>query len=272
MQGRLSPSTTGKIQEFPIKTWQDEFEVAARLGLNAIEWTVDFQDYRNNPIFISELNSDLNYLITKNRIHVPSITLDCFVEAPIHAKNELTGLKSEINDLIWVAENIRLQGLNVLVLPIVAEAGAFTEEKMKNLVSLLNGAQSALADLGKKVAIECEFQVPIIKKLLEELDSSVYGINFDMGNSAALGNSAVEEITACRDRIFNVHVKDRILGGKTVPLGHGSVDFDEVSKSLQDIGYMGNMIMQAARDFNRPEIQVISEYISFCKDLGWVND
>ena len=126
MQGRLSPSTTGKIQEFPIKTWQDEFEVAARLGLNAIEWTVDFQDYRNNPIFISELNSDLNYLITKNRIHVPSITLDCFVEAPIHAKNELTGLKSEINDLIWVAENIRLQGLNVLVLPIVAAAGAFT--------------------------------------------------------------------------------------------------------------------------------------------------
>ena len=143
---------------------------------------------------------------------------------------------------------------------------------MKNLVSLLNGAQSALADLGKKVAIECEFQVPIIKKLLEELDSSVYWINFDMGNSAALGNSAVEEITACRDRIFNVHIKDRILGGKTVPLGNGSVDFDEVSKSLQDIGYMGNMIMQAASDFNRPEIQVISEYISFCKDLGWVND
>jgi hexulose-6-phosphate isomerase len=93
-----------------------------------------------------------------------------------------------------------------------------------------------------------------------------------MGNSAALGNSAVEEITTCKDRIFNVHIKDRILGGKTVPLGQGSVDFEEVSKSLQDIGYVGNMIMQAARDFNRPEAQVISEYISFCRELGWVND
>jgi hexulose-6-phosphate isomerase len=159
-----------------------------------------------------------------------------------------------------------------LVLPIVAEAGAFTKEKMKNLVLLLNGAQSAIADLGKKVAIECEFNVPIIKNLLEELDPSVYGVNFDMGNSAALGNSAVEEINACRDRIFNVHIKDRILGGKTVPLGKGSVDFEEVSRSLRDIGYKGNMILQAARDFNRPEAQVISEYISFCRKLGWVND
>lgn len=271
MQGRLSPSTTGKIQEFPIETWQGEFEVAARLGVYAIEWTVDFQDYRSNPIFVSDLNSKLMSLILENGIHVPSITLDCFVEAPIHAMNELTGLKSEIKDLIWVAENIQIPGLNILVLPIVAEAGAFTEEKLTNLVSLLNGAESAIADLGKKVAIECEFQVPTIKKLLEELDPSVYGVNFDMGNSAALGNSAVEEITACKDRIFNVHIKDRILGGKTVPLGQGSVNFQEVSKSLQDIGYTGNMIMQVARDFNRPEVQAISEYISFCRELGWVN-
>lgn len=272
MQGRLSPSTTGKIQEFPIKTWQDEFEIVAGLGLRAIEWTVDFQDYRNNPIFTSEFNSELMNLINEHRMQIPSITLDCFVEAPIHAKNEITGLKSEVKDLIWVAENIRIPGLNILVLPIVAEAGAFTEEKMENLVSLLNSAESALADLGKKVAIECEFHVPTIRKLLEELDPSVYGVNFDMGNSAALGNNAAEEIMACGDRIFNVHIKDRILGGKTVPLGQGSVNFQEVSKSLQDIGYMGNMIMQAARDFNRPEAQVISEYISFCRELGWVND
>jgi len=87
-----------------------------------------------------------------------------------------------------------------------------------------------------------------------------------------MGHSAKEEIAACGKRIFNVHIKDRILGGKTVPLGQGSVDFTEVSKSLQDIGYAGNMIMQAARDFNRPEAQVISEYVSFCRELGWVND
>ena len=138
MQGRLSPSTSGKIQEFPIQTWQDEFEMAAGLGLKAIEWTVDFLDYRSNPIFISELNSKLANLINEHSMHIPSITLDCFIEAPIHAKNELTGLKSEIKDLIWVAENIRMPGLNILVLPIVAEAGAFTEEKMKNLVLQLN--------------------------------------------------------------------------------------------------------------------------------------
>jgi L-ribulose-5-phosphate 3-epimerase len=272
MQGRLSKSISGKVQEFPSQTWENEFELANKVGVKAIEWTVDHKNYRSNPIFNKKLAPKIIEMSKQSQISIPSITLDCFVEAPIHAINEITGLKSNFEDLIWVVNNICLQDLNTLVLPIVAEAGDFDKVKLKNLIDTLTKTGEKIAGLGKRIAIECEFEIPLIAKLLDALDPEIFGINFDMGNSAAMGHSAKEEIAACGNRIFNVHIKDRILGGKTVPLGQGSVDFKEVAKSLQDIGYAGNMIMQAARDFNRPEAQVISEYISFCRELGWVND
>lgn len=269
MQGRLSKSLSGKIQEFPFGTWDSEFMLANEIGLKAIEWTVDHEDYRSNPIFDKKLAPKIIEVVERSKVSIPSITLDCFVIAPIHSVNEITGLRSNFEDLVWVAKNICIQEINTLVLPIVAEAGEFGKEKLNHLIDALTKTGEKIAGFGKRIAIECEFEIPLIVELLNALDPQVFGINFDMGNSAAMGHSAKEEIAACGNRIFNVHIKDRFLGGKTVPLGNGSVDFEEVSRSLREIGYEGNMIIQAARDFDRPETQVISEYISFCRELGW---
>ena len=46
-----------------------------------------------------------------------------------------------------------------------------------------------------------------------------------MGNSASLGYDAQEEIDLLGNKIINVHIKDRIRSGTTVPLGTGDTDF-----------------------------------------------
>ena len=48
-------------------------------------------------------------------------------------------------------------------------------------------------------------------------------------------------------RILNVHVKDRKLGGTTVPLGTGDADLPKVLSLLVARGYRGNFILQTAR-------------------------
>ena len=272
MQGRLSKSLSGKVQEFPSQTWENEFELANKVGVKAIEWTVDYENYRSNPIFDKKLASKIIEVSEQSEVSIPSITLDCFVEAPIHATNVITGLKSDFEDLIWVVNNICLQGLNTLVLPIVAEAGDFDKVKLNNLIDTLTRTGEKIAGLGKRIAIECEFEIPLIAELLDALDPQIFGINFDMGNSAAMGHGAKEEIAACRNRIFNVHIKDRLLNGKTVPLGSGSVDFKEVADGLNEIKYSGNMILQAARSFVLPEVDEVANYVKFCEGLGWGND
>jgi len=272
MQGRLSKSLSGKVQEFPSQTWENEFELANKVGVKAIEWTVDYENYRSNPIFDKKLAPRIIEVSEQSEVSIPSMTLDCFVEAPIHAINEITGLKSDFEDLIWVVNNICIQGLNTLVLPIVAEAGDFDKVKLKNLIDTLTKTGEKIAGLGKRIAIECEFEIPLIAELLDALDPQIFGINFDMGNSAAMGHSAKEEIAACGNRIFNVHIKDRPINGKTVPLGSGSVDFKEVADGLNEVKYSGNMILQAARSFVLPEVDEVANYVKFCEGLGWAND
>jgi hexulose-6-phosphate isomerase len=198
--------------------------------------------------------------------------LDCFVDAPIHAVNEITGLRSDFEDLVWVANNICVPGLDTLVLPIVAEAGNFDKVKLQNLIDELNKIGEEIAGLGKRIAIECEFEIPLMADLLDALNPKVFGINFDMGNSAAMGHSAKEEIETCGNRIFNVHIKDRLFNGKTVPLGSGSVNFKEVADGLSEISYGGNMILQAARSFVLSEVDEVANYVKFCEGLGWTND
>jgi hexulose-6-phosphate isomerase len=171
-----------------------------------------------------------------------------------------------------VADNISLPGLNTLVLPIVAEAGNFDKVKLQNLIDALNKIGEEIAGLGKRIAIECEFEIPLMADLLDALNPKVFGINFDMGNSAAMGHSAKEEIETCGNRIFNIHIKDRPLNGKTVPLGSGGVNFKEVAEGLIKIGYKGNMILQAARSFVLPEVDEVANYVKFCEGLGWTND
>ena len=72
-------------------------------------------------------------------------------------------------------------------------------------------------------------------------------VNYDSGNSASLGYDAGEEFAAYGSHIGSVHIKDRVRGGGTVPLGEGNADFPKLLKNLEAIGYGGPMILQVAR-------------------------
>ena len=270
MQGRLSKSLTGKIQEFPGKTWEKEFEIANKLGLRAIEWTLDYSNFKLNPLFDLKEQSKINYLKDKFLIKIPSITLDCFVEAPFYKRNEITGLTSDTNDLLWIVENLQNVEVKILVLPIVAESGVFNQNYLSNLIKCLNAIEKDLAKTKKQIAIECEFDINSIAALLSELNPDYFGINFDMGNSASLGHNPEEELSICSGRILNIHIKDRPLAGHTVKLGNGAVNFQKIAQLLNDQGYAGNMILQAARDFKTDETELIASYIDFCRKFDWV--
>ena len=43
-----------------------------------------------------------------------------------------------------------------------------------------------------------------------------------------------------------MHLKDRVQGGGTVPLGEGAVDFRGVFRALGDVGYRGAVVVQGA--------------------------
>ena len=44
MQGRLLPKYQGRYQAHPVGYWQKEFEVAQQIGIDCIEFILDFND------------------------------------------------------------------------------------------------------------------------------------------------------------------------------------------------------------------------------------
>ena len=67
MQGRLVPQEKGQIQSFPWNNWKDEFKISNKIGLNLMEWTLDYKRFYMNPINNQEGRKLINYLKKKKR-------------------------------------------------------------------------------------------------------------------------------------------------------------------------------------------------------------
>ena len=87
MQGRLSPKVGGKIQAFPWEYWKKEFLIANACGFSIMEWTLDQDRLYENPIMSEVGQKEINELVQKHQVSVPSLTGDCFMQAPFFKVN-----------------------------------------------------------------------------------------------------------------------------------------------------------------------------------------
>jgi hexulose-6-phosphate isomerase len=137
-----------------------------------------------------------------------------------------------------------------------------------NLISFLQEQKSFLDKQVVKILFESDYAPLKLARFIDRLDPFLFGINYDIGNSAALGFKSQEEFAAYGLRIMNVHIKDRILGGTTVPLGRGNASFDEVFAALAKINYDGNFILQTARAINGDHANILCIYRDMT--LNWL--
>jgi hexulose-6-phosphate isomerase len=119
------------------------------------------------------------------------------------------------------------------------------------------------------VCFESDYKPKKLKKFIEEFPKNMFGINYDIGNSASLGFLPLEEILSYGNRILNVHVKDRKYKGATVPLGEGDADFEAIFKLLYNSDYRGNYILQTARAQNNDHLSALIKYRDMTRI--WIN-
>ena len=80
MQGRLLPKYKGRYQAHPLGNWQKEFEVASLIGLDCIEFILDYNESHKNPLLKKEGIKEIHSLIRKTRITVKTICADYFMQ------------------------------------------------------------------------------------------------------------------------------------------------------------------------------------------------
>jgi L-ribulose-5-phosphate 3-epimerase len=268
MQGRLSPLVDGKIQAFPAACWQEEFSIAAELGFEQMEWTLDHIGLHNNPLLNLEGRAEIRGLSRRNKVRITSATLDCVMQAPFYkTKGALQhGLMEDFAAVVDAAAAARII---ILVVPLVDDGTLETREDEAALREGLDVVAPILKRNNMRIAFECDFAPTPMAAFIEKLPSDLYGLTYDIGNSAALGYDPAAEFAAYGDRIIHVHIKDRLKGGTTVPPGEGDADFEQVFAALAAQDYQGDFILQTARAADDDHAGALAGYREMA--INWIH-
>ncbi len=267
MQGRLSPQIDGKIQAFPWPYWRDEFPLAQALGFARLEWTLDHDDLAANPLMTAEGQAEIRALSAGHGVAVSSITGDCFMQAPFW-KATGTARAALVEEMAGVIRAGAAVGASIVVVPLVDNGSVATPAEEAALAEGMAQLTPLLRETGVRIAFECDYPPAQLARFIATFPADAFGINFDIGNSASLGWAPAEEIPLIAPRMINVHVKDRVLGGTTVPLGQGDADLPAVFRLLDEVGYGGFLILQTARATDGDHLGAARAYRELVLDLA----
>jgi hexulose-6-phosphate isomerase len=210
----------------------------------------------------SEGRAAIRDLMSSYRISIPSLTGDCFLQEPFW-KAEGTTLATRLDAFERIIVACGELGIGCVVVPLVDNGSLTHGEEKRVLIDNILRFVPLLQEKSVMIAFESDFTPENLLRLTGELPTDCFGVNYDMGNSASLGWNPAQEIPMLASRIINVHVKDRLFGGGTVPLGQGSVDFGTVFRMLSAAGYRGNFILQTARAGDGEHASVLTKYYDF---------
>lgn len=245
MQGRLSPPVDGKIQVFPLAHWKEEFPAAAALGLSSIEWILE-SPLATNPLWTDDGLTRIQEMIRKTNVRVDFICADYFMESPLMRMSP-DDLKRNQSVLIRTIDQAAALGAKGIEIPCVDASEIRSRADEDELASAIEPCLQHAAERKIELGLETSLPPDRFRGLLERIGHPLLKANYDSGNSASLGYDPAEEIAAYGRWINNVHIKDRIRGGSTVPLGSGDADIVKVLRLLKGADYRGDFVLQAAR-------------------------
>ncbi|MDR1480043.1 MAG: sugar phosphate isomerase/epimerase [Planctomycetaceae bacterium] len=171
---------------------------------------------------------------------------------------------------------------------------SWVDDGFKLLVDRFNPILDVFGECGVKFALEVHpteiaFDIYTAERALEVLKyRPEFGFNFDPSHLIWQGVDPVEFLYKFKDRIYHVHMKDAIvtLNGKTGilashlnfgdyrrgwdfrSLGHGGVNFEEIIRALNNIGYNGPLSVEwedmgMEREFGATEAAAFVKKIDF---------
>lgn len=254
MQGRLSPPVDGRVQVFPSDSWALEFARAAEAGLCCIEWIYDEETEAHNPMRTDEGLAEMRQLIADTGVRVVSVCADYYMTRHLlNADAEVQDLNVE--HLQWLIRQAGRLNIRYMVLPFVDASSLRTAQARRMIVSVLKSAAGVAAGQNVELHVESDLEAPELVGLLEQVNHPLVRANYDIGNSASLGNDPNVELPLLTPWLGSVHVKDRILGGTTVPLGTGSADLAACFDWIRRARFPGPYILQVARDTQGNEVE-----------------
>ena len=263
MQGRLLPPLRHPIQEFPAERWPDEFPLAASLGFDNIEFIFGGDAIERHPL-LEDGCASIAARVAASGVAAGSGCADYFMQPAFHPGGH-GEVRSRVDLLRRLVRHVAHLGVTDIVIPCVDAASLKSAADQDRLMAALTEIVPACAEASVRLALELDLPPGATRHLLERCQSPWIRVNYDVGNSVAMGFDPAEEWAAYGTHISSVHVKDRLHGGGTVPLGSGDVDFEQFFHVTSTHGYEGLFTIQGARGTDH--VQTAGRYHTFVRAL-----
>jgi hexulose-6-phosphate isomerase len=246
MQGRLVPPEPQRFQSFPRQRWREEFAVAAAAGLDTIEWIFDAYGEDINPLGTDTGTEELKAICAKHGVGIESVCADWFMDFPlVRVDGEEAARRWQ--RLRWLMTRCAGLGVNRIVVPFVDASAIHTPADRQQVVAGIRAVAGLIDQTNVEIHLETSLEPAAFSQLLSEIGHPRVKVNYDSGNSASLGFEPAGEFAQYGGHVGSVHIKDRRLGGGTVPIGEGNTDFIGLFAALAAVGYRGDFILQVAR-------------------------
>jgi len=258
MQGRIFPPDISKFQLFPKDSYLDELKEANNIGFDFVELLYDKEMLCFEKLKNQEISNEL--IRQKFTVCLDRLCLFSFIKNTNQFIDELAKSLEVLSYLDVKSVVIPFFDNNLLSNP---EDIHILADKIKKHMS------SSIGDHCRENCIDLCLEIPLasnyLKKVFDQLKGYEYiGLCYDVGNSVAYGFVPENEILDLGNYVKHVHLKDRNIDyGPNVPLGQGAVNFDNVFKSLDQIGYKGCLTLET-KYVNNPAMEA-KQYFEYIK-------
>lgn len=210
------------------RTDPSALEVAKQLGLDGVQVDLGHQN-ADLPLRKPELQEKYLTMAKMQGVEVASLALGALNEVPY---------KSDPQAEQWVADSIdvcKALGTHIVLVPFFSKGDLQNDKEgtavvVQRLRRVAPKAEKAGVILGLESWLSAEQHVDI----LHRVGSPAVQVYYDMGNSHKQGYDIYKEIRFLGKHICEFHAKDY-----DDLFGKGTINFPEVRRAMDDIGYRG---------------------------------
>ncbi len=211
-------------------------EAAKRIGLDGVQVDFGRGDIRL-PLFNLELQRRYLEAAKKHKVEIASFALGVFNEVPYKSDPRAEG---------WFAESLdyaEFMGVNIILVPFFGKGDLRNDPKgIDTVVSRLRNIAPQAEKVGVALGIESWLSAEQHMDIIDRVGSPAVKVYYDVGNSHKAGYDIYKEIRQLGKHICEFHAKDYDdLYGK------GSIDFEQVRRAMDDIGYRGWIVMEGTK-------------------------
>lgn len=214
----------------------DSFETAKQLGLDGVQVDFGMGEY-GLPLFNPQLQKKFLEKSKKHKIEIPSLALGVFNEIPY---------KSDPRAEKWLYRCIDVceaMGVKGILLAFFGKGDLRNDDKgINTVVERLKKAAPKAEKAGIYLGLESMLSAEQHLDIIERAGSDAVKVYYDVANSHKAGYDIYREIRLLGKHICEFHAKDN-----DNVFGKGSIDFKEVRRAIDDIGYRGWIVIESVK-------------------------